>query len=112
MVAGGSKSCWILGAIKRVGKKHCTEKHDLGDEKNPHTKRARLALLLEVLKVMLQRRVACLVFNCNAICHHSPVSSFKFQVSSVGYQVSGVGCQSFVVLPKFQRPRHQVTNSF
>src|SRR6266446_1874147 len=91
MIAGGSKSCRILGAIKRIGKKHRTEKHYLGDEKYPHAKRARLALLLEVLKVMLQRRVACLMFNCNAVCQvrlQFQVSSFKFQVSKV--RVSGL----------------------
>src|SRR6266849_479749 len=87
MIAGGGKSCRILGAIKGVSKKHCTEKHYFGDKKNPHAKRARLALLLEVLKVMLQRRVACLMFNCNAVCHRSPVSSLKFQVSSTRFDL-------------------------
>src|SRR6266404_5756114 len=87
MIAGRGKSCRILGAIKRIGKKHRTEKHYLGDEKYPHAKRARLALLLEVLKVMLQRRVACLMLNCNAVCHRSPVSSLKFQVSSTRFDL-------------------------
>src|SRR6266478_5934118 len=103
MIAGGSKSCRILGAIKRIGKKHRTEKHYLGDEKYPHAKRARLALLLEVLKVMLQRRVACLMFNCNAVCQvrlQFQVSSFKFQrfasqVSSTRFH----SCSAYCLVP-------------
>src|SRR5882724_11995781 len=81
MIAGGGEGRGIFGAIKRIGKKHPTEKHNLGDQENPHAQRARLALLLEVLEVMLQRRVACLVFNCNAVCHLSPDSGLRFQVS-------------------------------
>src|SRR5882762_7645832 len=77
MIAGRSKSCRILRAIKRIGKKHPTEKHDLGDQENPHAQRARLALLFQVLEVMLQRRVACLMFNCNAVCQ-----LFSCQLSS------------------------------
>jgi hypothetical protein len=33
------------------------KKHDFGDEKNPHAERARLALLLHVFEMVLQRRM-------------------------------------------------------
>jgi hypothetical protein len=57
MVTGGGESCRILVAIQRVGEKHPTEKHYFGYQKYPHAERARFALLLHVLKVVLQRGV-------------------------------------------------------
>ena len=63
VIAGRGKVGRILRAIKRVGKKHPAEEHDFGDQENPHAQRARLALLLHILEVVLQRRVARLMLN-------------------------------------------------
>src|SRR5438132_6218765 len=58
MIAGGCKRCWIGRAINDVGQEHAAEKHYFSDKKNPHSQRARLSLLLHVLEMVLQRRMA------------------------------------------------------
>jgi hypothetical protein len=63
VVAGGGKVGRKLRSIERVGKKHPAKEHEFGDEKNPHAESASLALLLHVLEVVLERRVACLMLN-------------------------------------------------
>jgi hypothetical protein len=61
VIAGRGKVGGKLGAIERVGKKHPAEKHEFGDQENPHAEGAGLTLLLHILKVVLERRVACLM---------------------------------------------------
>ena len=36
-----------------------TEEHDFGDEKHPHTERGGFVLLIQRLKMVLQRRIVC-----------------------------------------------------
>src|ERR1041385_1635241 len=68
MITRGSKIGWIQTAVKRIGEKHPTEKHDFGDQENPHAERTGLALLLQVFEVMLERRVSRLVMYGYALC--------------------------------------------
>ena len=62
-----AKAAGNLVTIERVGKKHPAKEHDFGDQKNPHAERASFALLLHVLEMVLQRRVACLVFVASCL---------------------------------------------
>jgi hypothetical protein len=64
MVTGGGECFRILIAIEGVSQKHPTEKHNFGDQEHPHSQGARLTLLLHVLKMVLQRRVARFMVDC------------------------------------------------
>ena len=57
VIASGGESKTILRTIERVDEEHSAEEHDLRNKKDPHSQRTRFTLLLEILKVMLQRRV-------------------------------------------------------
>src|SRR5205085_9471325 len=59
-----------------VGREQPAEEHDLGDEEDPHAERARLALLLHVIEVMLERRrcVLLCVRQMN-VCRTHPLFS-------------------------------------
>jgi hypothetical protein len=62
VIACGGERKTVLRAIECVDEEHSTEEHDLRHEEDPHSKRARFPLLLEILKVVLQRRVMYFVF--------------------------------------------------
>ena len=47
----------VLRAIEDVGREKAAEEHDLGDEKDPHAERCRLALLLVAIEVMGEARM-------------------------------------------------------
>jgi hypothetical protein len=51
----------IPDAIERVGEQQATEEHDLGDEEQPHPERRCLVLLIQILEMMLERRVMMVV---------------------------------------------------
>src|ERR1044072_7030189 len=55
--------------VELQSQKHPAKKHDSGDEEDPHAERARLPLLLHVLKMVLQRRVA-VGFRCRGVATH------------------------------------------
>ena len=44
-------------AVDRVGREQAAEEQHLGDEEHPHAERRRLALLLEVVELVRERRV-------------------------------------------------------
>jgi hypothetical protein len=71
VITGGGKFQRILGTVKRIGEKHATKEHDFGSQKNPHAKRSRLALLLQILEVVLQRRVTGSVVRCDVALSQS-----------------------------------------
>ena len=62
VIARRCKRCRILITIERIGQEHSAKEHNLSDEKHPHAERARFALLVHVLEVMLQRAVRGGVF--------------------------------------------------
>ena len=50
---------WVPNAIDQVRHEKATEEHDFGDEKHPHTERGGFVLLIQRLKMVLQRRIVC-----------------------------------------------------
>ena len=61
-VIAGNCECFRYGAIERVGEKHSAKNMISVTRNTPHAQSSGLALLLQILEVMLQRRVACFVF--------------------------------------------------
>src|SRR6185436_4321767 len=93
VITGANEGCRILGPVERVGEEHAAEEHDFGDEAHPHAERARLALLLHVFKMVLQRRMMRRVFvSCRYSFSHllkrrhlacgSPASCRRFNPSA------------------------------
>src|SRR5260370_5953953 len=60
----------VFISIERISQKQRAEEHDLSNEKHPHAERASFALLLHVLKVMLQRAVRAGFVSCGYCFRH------------------------------------------
>ena len=64
VIAGADECRRIFKAIQRVRQEHPPKEHDFRDEKHPHPEGTRLALLLHVLEMMLQRRMRRMIVCC------------------------------------------------
>ena len=53
-------------AIQQIRHQQAAEEHHLGDKEDPHAERGRLVLLIQRLKVMLERRVMRVRVACRA----------------------------------------------
>src|SRR5436190_13079074 len=59
--AGGDKRVVVHVSVDQVCGKEAAEEHDLRDQEDPHTKAGGIALLIQCVKVVLQRRMMVLV---------------------------------------------------
>src|SRR2546421_10667265 len=62
VITRGSEGRRVFRAKDRVGEKQPAEEHDLLREKDPHPNRASLALLLQVIEMVRQRRLRVMFF--------------------------------------------------